>query len=140
MGLRTEFLRQSLPSPAVKGIELAMVFKLSELKGSEARDEYVASDGKIALTSNHNGGILGGISTGEAVNFRVCIKPTPSISISSKSIAIAGARMWSLRLAEDMILALHFVQCLVLRQQLQLRFWDLMLGDINFSGRFVFND
>ncbi|MDR4235485.1 chorismate synthase, partial [Priestia megaterium] len=86
-GLENRISQAVFAIPAVKGIEFGDGFKLSELKGSEARDEYVASDGKIALTSNHNGGILGGISTGEAVNFRVCIKPTPSISIPSKSVS-----------------------------------------------------
>ena len=57
-GLENRISQAVFAIPAIKGIEFGDGFKLSELKGSEARDEYFISDGKIALTSNHNGGIL----------------------------------------------------------------------------------
>lgn len=139
-GLENRISQAVFAIPAVKAIEFGDGFKLSELKGSEARDEYVASDGKIALTSNHNGGILGGISTGETVNFRVCIKPTPSISISSKSISYSRGENVELKISgrHDPCIALRAVPCVEAAAAIAVL--DLMLGDINFSGRFVFND
>ena len=139
-GLENRISQAVFAIPAVKAIEFGDGFKLSELKGSEARDEYVASDGKIALTSNHNGGILGGISTGETVNFRVCIKPTPSISISSKSVSYSRGENVELKISgrHDPCIALRAVPCVEAAAAIAVL--DLMLGDINFSGRFVFND
>lgn len=139
-GLENRISQAVFAIPAVKGIEFGDGFKLSELKGSEARDEYVASDGKIALTSNHNGGILGGISTGEAVNFKVCIKPTPSISIPSKSVSYSRGENVELKVSgrHDPCIALRVVPCVEAAAALAVL--DLMLGDFNFSGRFVFND
>ena len=98
------------------------------------------SDGKFEITGNHNGGILGGISTGETVNFRVCIKPTPSISIPSKSVSFSRGENVELKISgrHDPCIAVRAVPCIEAAAAIAVL--DLMLGDINFSGRFVFND
>lgn len=67
--------------PAVKGLEFGTGFKLSEMNGSEANDEYYLEKKDIKTYTNHNGGILGGITNGAVIDFTVVIKPTPSISI-----------------------------------------------------------
>ncbi|MHA1795864.1 MAG: chorismate synthase [Promethearchaeota archaeon] len=67
---------------AVKGIEFGDGFKLAALKGNEANDQM----NKNGFITNHNGGILGGISTGDEVIFRFVVKPTPSINIIQKTI------------------------------------------------------
>jgi len=67
---------------AVKGIEFGDGFELAELKGSEANDQM----NKDGLITNHCGGILGGISTGNELVFRFVVKPTSSINILQKTI------------------------------------------------------
>ena len=67
---------------AVKGIEFGDGFKLAALKGSEANDQM----NKDGFITNHNGGILGGISTGNDLVFRFVVKPTPSINIIQKTV------------------------------------------------------
>ena len=139
-GLENRISQAVFAIPAVKGIEFGDGFHFSELRGSEARDEYIMSDGKIAITGNHNGGILGGISTGETVNFRVCIKPTPSISMPSKSVSFSRGENVELKISgrHDPCIAVRAVPCIEAAAAIAVL--DLMIGDINFSGRFVFND
>lgn len=139
-GLENRISQAVFAIPAIKGIEFGDGFHLSELRGSEARDEYIMSDGKIAITGNHNGGILGGISTGETVNFRVCIKPTPSISMFSKSVSFSRGENVELKISgrHDPCIAVRAVPCIEAAAAIAVL--DLIIGDINFSGRFVFND
>lgn len=72
--------------PAVKGIEFGSGFGFAEMKGSQANDAYCIKDGDVALKSNNNGGVLGGITTGAPIIFRAAIKPTASISRSQDSV------------------------------------------------------
>ncbi|MFA5528518.1 MAG: chorismate synthase [Peptostreptococcales bacterium] len=72
--------------PAVKGVEFGAGFHFAEMKGSEANDEFTLSNGKIKTLTNHNGGILGGISTGMPIIFKVVLKPTPSIAKPQRTV------------------------------------------------------
>jgi len=64
-----------------KGIEFGDGFAATLRQGSENNDEWqVNDDGTIGSRTNHAGGILGGISSGEPITFRVAIKPASSIS------------------------------------------------------------
>ena len=65
---------------AVKGIEFGSGFSASRMKGSENNDQMRTDGSRIIYLSNNAGGILGGISTGEDIIFRVAVKPTPSIA------------------------------------------------------------
>ncbi|MBT3755084.1 MAG: chorismate synthase, partial [Candidatus Cloacimonetes bacterium] len=67
---------------AVKGIEFGEGFNFAELKGNEANDQMNNND----FITNHNGGVLGGISNGNDLVFRFVVKPTPSINITQKTI------------------------------------------------------
>jgi chorismate synthase len=71
---------------AVKGVEIGDGFAAVSQHGSEHRDE-MRLDG---FTSNHAGGILGGISTGQAVIASIALKPTSSILIPGRSVNLAG--------------------------------------------------
>ena len=65
---------------AVKGVEIGEGFGAAELSGEENADEMRAgNDGKPLFLSNHAGGILGGISTGQPIVARFAVKPTSSI-------------------------------------------------------------
>lgn len=66
--------------PAVKGIEFGRGFDSSKILGSENNDNYVLKEGKISTETNNHGGILGGISSGMPIIFKVAFKPTPSIA------------------------------------------------------------
>ena len=65
--------------PAVKGVSFGTGFGFSSLTGSQANDPFYLDGDEIKTKTNHNGGVLGGITSGMPVNFQVCIKPTPSI-------------------------------------------------------------
>lgn len=71
---------------AVKGVEVGDGFGVVEQKGSEHRD-LITPDG---FTSNHAGGVLGGISTGQDIIVHMALKPTSSIGISGQTIDING--------------------------------------------------
>jgi len=75
--------------PAVKGVEFGDGFKLASMRGSEANDEMEFEGEKLRYLSNHNGGVLGGITTGEPLVVRAAIKPTPSISKPQKTVNLS---------------------------------------------------
>ncbi|MDO4815644.1 MAG: chorismate synthase [Bacillota bacterium] len=66
--------------PAVKGVEFGAGFAAARLRGSENNDPFEMIDGKVVTKTNNCGGILGGITNGMPLVFRVAIKPTPSIA------------------------------------------------------------
>ena len=72
--------------PAVKGVEFGEGFGFAEMRGSEANDGLRSVGGKIVTTTNHNGGINGGITNGMPVVFRCAVKPTPSIFCDQDSV------------------------------------------------------
>ncbi|MFN8926828.1 MAG: chorismate synthase [Rhodospirillales bacterium] len=75
---------------AVKGVEIGDGFAAAALSGEENADEMRrGSDGGIAFLSNHAGGILGGISTGQDVVARFAVKPTSSILTPRRSVDVA---------------------------------------------------
>lgn len=66
--------------PGVKGVEFGDGFAIADKRGSEANDGFCVTDGHIRPTSDHNGGINGGITNGGSLRFRCAMKPTPSIA------------------------------------------------------------
>lgn len=72
--------------PAVKGIEFGQGFHFAQMKGSEANDAYTLQQNEVRTETNHNGGILGGISNGMPIVFKTVFKPTPSISQKQKTV------------------------------------------------------
>ena len=75
--------------PAVKGIEFGRGFESSTLRGSENNDPFKMKDGEIVTSTNNHGGILGGISSGMPIVFRVAFKPTPSIGKEQESVPLS---------------------------------------------------
>ena len=72
--------------PAVKGVEFGEGFRAAALRGSENNDAFAAENGRVVTKTNHSGGILGGITTGMPVEFRVAVKPTPSIARTQDTV------------------------------------------------------
>ncbi len=76
---------------AVKGVEIGDGFAAAELSGEDNADEMrMGNDGKPLFLSNHAGGILGGIATGQPIVARFAIKPTSSILTERQSIDADG--------------------------------------------------
>ena len=75
--------------PAVKSIEFGSGTFSTCLRGSQNNDPYFYAGDAVKTTSNHCGGILGGITNGMPVNFSVGIKPTPSISQPQQSVSLS---------------------------------------------------
>jgi chorismate synthase len=76
---------------AVKGVEIGNGFEAAAITGEENADQMrMGNDGKPVFLSNHAGGILGGISTGQAIVARFAVKPTSSILTERLSIDADG--------------------------------------------------
>jgi chorismate synthase len=67
---------------AVKGVQIGDGFACASMKGSQCNDQRDSS----GFLSNHSGGILGGISSGQEIVLQAAIKPTPSISLKQKTV------------------------------------------------------
>jgi chorismate synthase len=79
---------------AVKGVEIGAGMGAALLTGEENSDEVrMGNDGKPLFLSNHAGGILGGISTGQAIVARFAVKPTSSILNPRRSIDRYGTEV-----------------------------------------------
>ena len=93
--------------PAVKGIEFGRGFELTQMRGSQANDSMYFSGEKVLTKTNNNGGILGGITNGMPVIFKVAIKPTSSILKSQNTVNI--------NTGEETVLEVNGRPCIVQR-------------------------
>ena len=85
-GMENRIARAVFAIPAVKGIEFGAGFAVASMRGSECNDPFVLENGRVMTEGNNHGGILGGISSGMPILFRVAIKPTPSIAKQQQSV------------------------------------------------------
>ncbi len=89
--LEADLAKAMLSIPATKGFEIGSGFAGTTLSGALHNDVFEQRDGKIRTKTNNSGGVLGGISNGEEINFRVAFKPTPTIAISQKTVDLSGS-------------------------------------------------
>ncbi|MDO4436750.1 MAG: chorismate synthase [Coriobacteriaceae bacterium] len=85
-GIENRIARIAFGIPAVKGVEFGAGMEAAHLRGSENNDPYRVGDDGAAPLSNHAGGILGGITTGAPIVWRMAVKPTPSIGRKQQSV------------------------------------------------------
>ena len=76
--------------PGLKGLEFGSGFAGSRMRGSENNDAFRMENGSVTVQSNRAGGILGGITSGMPVTFRVAMKPTPSIGRVQQTVSLSG--------------------------------------------------
>ena len=89
--LDTDLAAAMMSINAVKGVEIGEGMNAACLTGEANADEiYMGNDGKPVFSSNHAGGILGGISTGQDIVCRFAVKPTSSILTPRKTITKTG--------------------------------------------------
>lgn len=84
--LDADIAKAMLSIGSVKGIEFGLGFKSADITGKENNDQM----NKNGFLSNNSGGILGGISTGQDILFRIAVKPTASIASEQKTIDTNG--------------------------------------------------
>lgn len=77
---------------AVKGIEFGAGFAAADMTGTQNNDKMKAKGGKAAFATNNSGGILGGMSNGDTIIFRVAVKPVPSVFAEQKTVKSKGSK------------------------------------------------
>ncbi len=70
----------------IRGIEFGEGFRATTMRASEHNDPFIAKNNKISTATNHAGGILGGISTGQDIVLRVAVKPPSSIAQEQSTV------------------------------------------------------
>lgn len=88
--LEAELAKAMLSIPATKGFEIGSGFSGTLLTGKEHNDPFEMRDGKVRTTTNHSGGVQGGISNGENIIFRVAFKPTATIISEQETVTDKG--------------------------------------------------
>ncbi len=90
--LDSDLARIALSIPAVKGVEFGSGFAAARLTGLENNDEYFFDRGKVSNRTNKAGGILGGLSTGMPIVFRVAFKPASSIASKQRTVDLRSGK------------------------------------------------
>jgi len=88
--LEAELGRAMMSLPAVKGFEIGSGFAGTQMRGSEHNDPFRMKAGAVGTTTNHSGGVQGGISNGEDLFFRVAFKPTATIGKVQQTVNEQG--------------------------------------------------
>ncbi|MFT3782939.1 MAG: chorismate synthase [Nibricoccus sp.] len=88
--LEADLAKAMLSLPATKGFEIGSGFAGTFAKGSEHNDLFEVRNGQTRAATNRAGGVLGGISTGEELVFRVAFKPTATILQMQKTVDLQG--------------------------------------------------
>ena len=112
-GLESKIAYSLYAIPAIKGVEFGSGFELANMKGSEANDSFVVQNDEVVTSTNHSGGINGGICNGMPLTLRVAVRPTPSIFKTQKSVDLTSMTECELSLKgrHDSCIAVRAVPC-----------------------------
>lgn len=88
--LHAELGAAMLSINAVKGFEFGDGFALATRRGSEVNDRFVSNGDRVSTTTNHSGGIQGGISNGEDIYFRIAFKPVATLLREQQTVDTDG--------------------------------------------------
>lgn len=89
-GIENRIAKIAFGIPAVKGVEFGAGMAAARLRGSQNNDPYRMDGDAVRPQTNHAGGILGGITTGMPVVWRMAVKPTPSIGQRQQSVDLVA--------------------------------------------------
>lgn len=84
--------------PGVKGIEFGDAFEGTKLYGSEYNDAFEVKDGNVVTRTNRHAGVLGGMTSGMPIVFRLAMKPTPTIFKEQDSVDLATMKPAKLKM------------------------------------------
>lgn len=115
--------------PAIKGIEFGNGFNSATLLGSQNNDEFYYDGDTVKTKTNNHGGILGGISSGMPIIFRVAVKPTPSIAKEQNSISFSKGENAKLKIVgrHDPCIVQRAVPCVASAASVVI--YDMLRGD-----------
>jgi len=88
--LEAKLAQAMLSLPATKGFEIGSGFAGTRLRGSAHNDPFVRKGERLGTVTNHAGGVLGGISSGEPLLFRVAFKPVATIGQAQQTVDLEG--------------------------------------------------
>lgn len=94
--LESQISRIIFAIPGVKAIEFGAGFEAAQMKGSEHNDLILNENGETS--TNHSGGINGGVSNGNELFFRVAVKPTPSIALPQETFNMKSKKIETLQI------------------------------------------
>ncbi len=87
--LDSDLARMALSIPAAKGVEFGSGFEGSRTTATQNNDQYYLEDGKLASKTNNAGGILGGLSSGLPLKYRIAFKPASSIAAKQRTVDLS---------------------------------------------------
>jgi len=89
--LEADLAKAMLSLPACKGFEVGSGFAMTRQRGSEVNDHFRNVNGKVVTTTNHSGGIQGGISNGMPIVVRCAFKPVATVMMAQPTVDSSGA-------------------------------------------------
>ncbi len=121
--------------PAVKGLEFGAGYQAAYLRGSRCNDALTVENGQVRTATNNAGGILGGITNGMPLYFRVAVKPTPSIARPQQSVDLERMEQTTLQVQgrHDPCIVPRAVP--VVEAAAALALFDLILGNTQTDRR-----
>ena len=87
-GVENRLAQALFAIPAVKGVEFGAGFAVADMLGSENNDPFYMDGDTVRTRTNNHGGILGGITSGMPLVFRIALKPTPSIGREQDTVSL----------------------------------------------------
>lgn len=88
-GIENRMAQALFGIPGCKGVSFGAGFDAVTMRGSVHNDPFIIKAGNVTTTTNHAGGILGGITSGAPITVQIAMKPTASISIEQQTVSLS---------------------------------------------------